>query len=66
MRPRNDAKPSQGEFEVFTEDLCRTFHGCEKCPGHARASEWGLTEEAGDPDEIVFGTHWCYEEGGLT
>jgi len=54
--------PLQAEFEVFTEDLCRIFGGCDQCPGHARASECGLTVEDGGPDAIVFCAHWCHEE----
>jgi len=56
--------PSQAEFEVFTEDLCRIIGECHQCPGHARASECGLAVEAGGPDEIVFCVHWCHEESG--
>ena len=52
----------QAEFEVFTEDLCLIFGGCDQCPGHARASECGLTEETGGPDAIVFCVHWRHEE----
>lgn len=32
------------EVVVYTEDLCALFGGCDRCPGHVRAKDAGLTE----------------------
>jgi hypothetical protein len=47
------------EIVVQTEDLCALMGGCDRCPGHAKAGDCGLSEL--DPEEYVLCTHWCHE-----